>query len=86
MHDIGAANISLAIQASEMGLQAHPMGGFDKEKASRYLNLDSDLYFPVIMFAVGFPDETGKMTDETKKRIQQHNTRKNLEEFVFQLK
>lgn len=86
LHDTGAANISLAIQASEMGFQVHQMGGFDKEKASELLNLDSDLFEPVTMIAIGYPDESGEPTEATKNRIQQHNTRKNLEEFVFQLK
>ena len=86
LHDTGAANISIAIQAAEMGFQAHPMGGFDKEKAANYLDLDIENYEPVIMFAVGFPDETEPFSDETKQRIQQHQTRKELKDFVFQLK
>ena len=86
LHDIGAANISIAIQAAEMGFQAHPMGGFDKEKAANYLDLDTENYEPVIMFAVGFPDETEPFSEETKQRIQQHQTRKELKDFVFQMK
>ena len=86
MHDTGAANVSLAIQAAEMGLQVHPMGGFDKAKAAEYLNLDTENYEPVIMFAVGFPDENEPYSEETKQRIQQHQTRKELKDFVFQIK
>lgn len=86
LHDTGAANISLAIQAAEMGFQAHPMGGFDKAKAAEYLKLDIENYEPVIMFAVGFPDETEPFSEETKQRIQQHQTRKKLSDFVFQIK
>ena len=41
LHDLGAANVSIAIQAAEMGLQAHQMGGFDKAKAAEYLQLDT---------------------------------------------
>ncbi len=85
-HDTGAANVSLAIQAAEMSFQAHPMGGFDKEKAAEYLKLDTENFEPVIMFAVGFPDETEPFSEETKQRIQQHQSRKELKEFVFQIK
>lgn len=85
LHDIGAANVSLAIQASYMGLQAHPMGGFDKEKAAGYLQLDTENYEPVIMIAVGFPDETVLLSEETKQRMQQHQSRKEQKEFVFKL-
>lgn len=85
LHDIGAANLSIAIQAAEMGLQAHPMGGFDKEKATDYLKLDVEIYEPVLMFAVGFPDETESVSEDTKQRILQHQSRKDINEFVFQL-
>lgn len=86
LHDTGAANMSLAIQAAEMGFQAHPMGGFDKAKAAEYLTLDTENYEPVIMLAVGFPDETEPFSEETKQRIQQHQMRKELKDFVFQIK
>lgn len=86
LHDVGAANISIGIQAAEMGLQAHPMGGFDKDKATEYLKLDSENFEPVIMIAIGFPDETKPFSDETKQRIEQHHSRKAMKEFVFQLK
>ena len=86
LHDMGAANISLAIQAAEMGLQAHPMGGFDKEKAAAYLKLDTEKYEPVIMMAVGFPDKTEPTSEERNQRLQQHQTRKKFKEFVFRMK
>ncbi|MBN2636438.1 MAG: nitroreductase family protein [Prolixibacteraceae bacterium] len=86
LHDVGAANISIGIQAAEMGLQAHPMGGFDKEKATEFLKLDSENFEPVIMIAVGFPDETKPFSEETLQRIDQHQSRKDIKEFVFQLK
>ena len=69
-----------------MGFQAHPMGGFEKEKAAEYLKLDTDYYEPVIMFAVGFPDENEPLSEETKQRIEQHRTRKELNDFTFQIK
>lgn len=85
LHDMGAANISIGIQAAEMGFQAHPMGGFDKEKAAEYLKLDSEKYEPVIMIALGFADETEPPSQDTMDRIQQHQTRKELKDFVFEL-
>lgn len=85
LHDTGAANVSMAIQAAEMGLQVHQMGGFNKEKAAEYLQLDTENYEPVTMIAVGFPDETDPLSEDNKQRIQQHQTRKQPKEFVFQL-
>lgn len=85
LHDMGAANISIGIQAAEMGFQAHPMGGFDKEKATEYLKLDSENYEPVIMIAVGFADEAKPLTDELIQRKNQSQTRKEIKDFVFDL-
>jgi nitroreductase len=86
LHDIGAANISIAIQAAEMGLQVHQMGGFDKEKASQYLKLDNENFEPVTVIAVGFPDEERLQTDDLIQRKNQAETRKELKEFIFELK
>lgn len=86
LHDMGAANISIGIQASEMGMQAHPMGGFDIEKAAEYLKLDIENNEPVIAIAVGFPDEKRPQTEELIQRKQQSETRKEIKEFVFELK
>jgi nitroreductase len=86
LHDIGAANISIAIQASEMGLQVHQMGGFDKGKAAEYLKLDNDNFEPVTVIAVGFPDEERPLTDDLIQRKKQSETRKEIKDFVFELK
>ena len=85
LHDIGAANISIAIQASEMGLQVHQMGGFEKDKAAEYLKLDTENFEPVTIFAVGFPDEDRPLTEELIKRRKDSQTRKNPEDFVFEI-
>jgi nitroreductase len=39
MHDVGAANMAMNIQAVSMGLQLHPMAGFDKTKSIEVLNI-----------------------------------------------
>ena len=85
LHDIGAANISIAIQASEMGFQAHQMGGFDKERAAEYLTLDTEKYEPVTVIAVGFPDDERPQTEDLIKRKTESQTRKNIEDFVFEI-
>lgn len=85
LHDLGAANMSLAIQAAEMGFQVHPMGGFDKEKATEYLNLNPENFEAKVMFAVGFPDESEPSSEDTEQRILQHQSRKQVVEFVFQI-
>lgn len=84
-NDIGAANVSVAIQAAEMGLQVHQMAGFDIEKATEYLNLGSENFEPVTFFAVGFPGNPEQLPEDLKKRELQQRVRKELKEFVVQL-
>jgi nitroreductase len=86
LHDLGAANMSIAIQAAEIGFQVHPMAGFDSEKAMELLNLKTEDYEAKVMFAVGFPDETEPYPDDTLQRIEQHQSRKDISELVFHLK
>jgi nitroreductase len=86
LHDIGAANVSIAIQAAELGLQVHQMGGFDKEKTSEYLKLDTENFEPVTIFAVGFPDEKRAQTEDTLQRKKQSESRKEVRDFVFEIK
>jgi nitroreductase len=85
LHDVGAANVSLAIQAAEMGLQAHQMGGFDKKKAAETLQLDPEKFEPVTMIAVGFPADEREFTEDDEKRMKLHNSRKETTDFAFSL-
>ncbi|MFW6245924.1 MAG: nitroreductase family protein [Tangfeifania sp.] len=85
LHDMGAASALMAVQASEMGLQIHQMGGFDKEKATAYLNLDIEKYEPVTCIAVGFPGEPDQLPDDLKKRELEPAIRKEQKDFVFRL-
>lgn len=85
LHDMGAASALMAVQAAEMGLQIHQMGGFDKEKATAYLNLDTEKYEPVTCIALGFPEDPNKLSGDLKKSELQPRTRKEQKEFVFKL-
>lgn len=53
-YDIGAAAMSLALQASSMGLMAHQLGGFDAKKARSVFNIP-ERYIPKAMISVGYP-------------------------------
>ena len=72
LHDIGAASVSMAIQAAEMGIQIHQMGGFDKQKTTEYLQLAPNLLEPVTMIAVGFPREDAFPSEDEIARKVQH--------------
>ena len=50
MHDVGAANMLLTMQANSMGISTNLMGGFDRKKITDLLPLEADAV-PVAMVA-----------------------------------
>ncbi|MGM0620409.1 MAG: nitroreductase family protein [Bacteroidota bacterium] len=85
LHDMGAASAIMGVQAAEMGLQIHQMGGFDKEKATTFLNLDTENFEPVTCIAVGAPGNANQLPDDLKERELKPRERKEKKEFVLEL-
>jgi nitroreductase len=73
LHDAGQALANLLTQATALGLHAHPMAGFDRERARKELQIPDDYELGAAV-AVGYFAPVG----ETKPR-----TRKPLSEIVF---
>jgi nitroreductase len=63
--DTGAACMNLYLQAVELGLMAHPMGGFDKEKVSSDFSIPAN-FTPMAMIAVGYQADA-EILDERNK-------------------
>lgn len=57
-YDTGAAAVSMALQASEMGLMAHQIGGFDKEKIRESFQLPEH-HQPSAIMVVGVEPTEG---------------------------
>lgn len=76
--EAGAASENLMLEASSQEYVAHAIGGFDREAAHKYLNLNDDWNVEV-MIAVG-------KYDEEKSKIQgvKPSDRIPLEEIVFE--
>lgn len=80
--DTGAAWMSLALQARLMGLVAHGMEGFDKEKAVKELGIPPD-HVPEAMVAVGIYGKPEELAEE-KRAGEIPSRRKPLSEIVFE--
>lgn len=76
MHDTGAANTLLAVQASHMGLQAHQMGGFDIDKTLKTFNLSPSEFEPASFIALGYPANPELLDEKLKERDLQERKRK----------
>lgn len=64
-HDTGLATENLLLEAVELGLAAHPMGGFDAERARREFGIPEGCT-PMAMIAIGY-HYRGKLDDLGEK-------------------
>lgn len=67
MYDTGAAAICMALEASDLGLMAHQMGGFDEGKIRREFNIPQD-YMPMSVMAVGYESVEEASLIQVKER------------------
>lgn len=82
MHDIGAANYALTLQANALGIYGHVMAGFDKARTMAEIELPADVE-PVVMLALGYPDDPEKLPEPFHTRELTPRTRKPVSEVVL---
>ena len=80
--DISFAASFMILQAVHEGLAVHPMGGYDRERIVRVLNLP-ERYEPVVVAAVGYRSESSAFAAELLTRENTDRKRKPLNEIVF---
>ncbi|MDN3656144.1 nitroreductase family protein [Ferruginibacter paludis] len=83
MHDTGAANMLLTLQANSMGIYTHLMEGFSKEHAQKLLNQGDEIK-PVVMIALGYPDVAEKLDEPFKTRELSPRSRKDINEILLE--
>ncbi len=86
MHDAGAANVSLCLQANTMGYQAHQMGGFDPDKTYDTFNIDSDKYELATFIAIGKPGDPASLPNDLRESELKPRQRKEIKEIVKRIK
>ncbi|MBI2313717.1 MAG: nitroreductase family protein [Betaproteobacteria bacterium] len=65
-HDTGAASVSLALEAVNLGLAVHQMGGFDAEKIRAAFAIPAE-FTPMAMIAVGYQAQADILEDAGQK-------------------
>jgi nitroreductase len=82
LHDAGQALAHLFLQANALGLRAHGMAGFDRERARKELGIpdDYDLAAAVALGYLGPPDQ---LNEQQRKSEIAPRQRKPLNEIVF---
>ncbi len=81
-HDVGMATQNLVLQATELGLSTHVMGGFNAAKAHELFDIPQG-WGAVAAIAIGYPDDPNKLTDELRAKDLKPRARKPQSEFVF---
>ncbi|MEX2354140.1 MAG: nitroreductase family protein [Gammaproteobacteria bacterium] len=81
-YDTGAAAMSICVQATDMGLMVHQMGGFDADK-TRTVFAIPDQFTPVAMMAVGYQLPEDKIPEDMKEREYAERKRSPLADSFF---
>ncbi|GAA4035751.1 hypothetical protein GCM10022409_20610 [Hymenobacter glaciei] len=82
-YDVGQATATLAIEATELGLQIHQMAGFSPDALRAAFNIPEG-FEPVVVFTLGYPGPASALPDQTREREEAPRTRKPLAEFLFE--
>ncbi|MFX1317168.1 MAG: nitroreductase family protein [Promethearchaeota archaeon] len=84
LFDTGLAVAFTILRATEMGLVAHPIAGFNEEKAKNILNIPDEMRLITLMIIGKHSKEINPVLSEPMKLGEkQRPTRKNLDEFIF---
>ena len=81
-YDTGAAAENLCLQATDLGLMVHQMGGFDAEKARATFNIPQQ-YTLMAMLTVGYAADIATLTGEILTRETAPRSRRALGELFF---
>lgn len=67
-YDAGAAAISLVYEATDLGLMAHQMGGYDVDKIKKDFSIPKNLT-PMAVIAVGYEKENETITPKNRRPL-----------------
>src|SRR6516225_1459055 len=82
IYDVGQATAHLILQATAMGLFAHPMAGFHPDKVRELYGV-LEGYEPVAAIAAGYPGDPGTLPESLRQREMAPRVRKPQAEFVM---
>jgi nitroreductase len=81
-YDVGQSVAHLSIQATELGLYVHQMGGFNPDAARKLFNIP-ELYDPFTVFVMGYMGDLTQLDEFNQKREVAPRLRMSYNEFIF---
>ena len=84
LFDTGMATAFIILRATELGLIAHPIAGFDEERAKEILEIPGEMRL-ITLVIIGKHSQTLNpvLSENMKLGEKQRPPRKKLEEFIF---
>ncbi len=86
MHDVGAANSTLLMQAAHVDIYGHMMGGFLMDKTLEAFEIDPEKYEIACLIVLGYLDAPERLDEPFHGRELASRTRKSVSEFTKELK
>jgi len=85
MHDVGAANTTLLLEAAALDIYGHMMGGFHFKETLEAFEIDSEEWEPACFIVIGYLDSPEKLEEPFKSREIAPRSRKSVSEITEQL-
>ncbi len=82
LYDLGQAVAHLSVQATDLGLVVHQMGGFFKDQAAPALNIPEG-FEPGVVLAIGYQGDAATLPPPLQEREVAPRSRKPLTEIAF---
>ena len=83
LFDTGMATGHLILRATELGLVAHPIAGFDDKKAKELLGIPNDsTLITLVIVGKHVPENTQLLTEKQIETEKQRPTRLDLDKFI----
>jgi nitroreductase len=81
-YDTGQAVAMMTIEAQNLGLYAHQIGGFSQQKAAEVLQIPED-YHPISITALGYYGDPSSLPEDIQESEQAERKRHLLQDIVF---
>lgn len=85
MFDLGMANMSIAVEATERGMNLRMMGGYNYDAAKQMVDAESNGYDLGPIVAIGWLGDPTELPEDLLKRDTAPRTRKPLEEILLKI-
>jgi nitroreductase len=82
VYDLGQSAAMLVLHAADLGLAAHQMGGYDRDKARQLFGIPAEFHLGAAI-ALGYQGDPSLLNERQQEQETTPRKRKELGEFVF---